>query len=552
MDATELPMSTWDLLQSLDFMAIEIQMVLSAILIIYVGAHASLRRPPSAAPPATNDKTKRTKNGKAINDDKEQFAPGFEASDAIFFPILAGASLIGLYYLIQWLQDPAILNTILRWYMSLTGVVGIGTLLGNAMQVLLGFVFPEQWLDRKGNIWRIDSRRRAQISDGSSQGRPKNMPFPGVASVPSVSLRRSKALFTIRHLVLEDWHLKINIFGICKETIPYKLTTFIGYLLGVVLQGAYLYAGGNLLSNMVGLSLCYTAFTFISLTSFTIGTYVLGGLFVYDIVMVFYTPFMVAVATQIDAPIKLSFSTATRSSMLGLGDIVLPGVFICLALRFDLWMHYRRQIKQVETDLETVRKEQVPADGLNAETTKEITTVTKATRDVKAPFVDPRGQWGNYFWTTAWRNLVIGGNSSAQAVADSAFPKTYFHATIVGYLLGMFATIGILLTFKRGQPALLYLVPGVIGSVYLTGLWRGEIKEIFLYTENGTLDTKEVVVDVDANGKPVAAELEAANDDASGDGSKNGVAGEDEQQQDYELVYVSITVPKEKDELKED
>lgn len=54
---------------------------------------------------------------------------------------------------------------------------------------------------------------------------------------------------------------------------------------------------------------------------------------------------MVSVATNLDVPIKLlwpksaTFSTARGFTMLGLGDIVMPGVFIALALRYDHHRH---------------------------------------------------------------------------------------------------------------------------------------------------------------------------------------------------------------------
>lgn len=53
---------------------------------------------------------------------------------------------------------------------------------------------------------------------------------------------------------------------------------------------------------------------------------------------------MVSVATSLDIPIKLlwpksmTFSTVRGFTMLGLGDVVIPGVFIALALRYD---HHR-------------------------------------------------------------------------------------------------------------------------------------------------------------------------------------------------------------------
>ena len=51
---------------------------------------------------------------------------------------------------------------------------------------------------------------------------------------------------------------------------------------------------------------------------------------------------MVKVATSLDLPIKIVwpksylFSTERGFTMLGLGDIVIPGTFASLALRFDL------------------------------------------------------------------------------------------------------------------------------------------------------------------------------------------------------------------------
>lgn len=56
---------------------------------------------------------------------------------------------------------------------------------------------------------------------------------------------------------------------------------------------------------------------------------------------------MVNVATNLDVPIKLlwpkstAFSSARGFTMLGLGDIVIPGIFVSLALRYDYYRHTR-------------------------------------------------------------------------------------------------------------------------------------------------------------------------------------------------------------------
>lgn len=81
----------------------------------------------------------------------------------------------------------------------------------------------------------------------------------------------------------------------------------------------------------------------LNLNNVATGCILLSGLFLYDIFWVFGTNVMVTVAKSFDAPIKLVFPqdilekglNADNFAMLGLGDIVVPGIFIALLLRFD-------------------------------------------------------------------------------------------------------------------------------------------------------------------------------------------------------------------------
>ncbi|KAF4349139.1 hypothetical protein F8388_012257 [Cannabis sativa] len=144
----------------------------------------------------------------------------------------------------------------------------------------------------------------------------------------------------------------------------------------------------------------------LSLGSFKTGAILLAGLFVYDIFWVFFTPVMVSVAKSFDAPIKLLFPTgdSTRPfSMLGLGDIVIPGIFVALALRFDV----------------------------------------------------SRGKQGQYF--------------------RSAF---------LGYTFGVVLTIVVMNWFQAAQPALLYIVPAVIGFLAAHVIFNGEIKPLLEFDES--------------------------------------------------------------------
>lgn len=243
---------------------------------------------------------------------------------------------------------------------------------------------------------------------------------------------------------------------------------------------------------------------------------------------------MIAVAKSIDAPIKLVFTSAKGASMLGLGDIVVPGMLMALALRFDLYQYYQRK-----TTLQPVQ--------LATETTTTTTTTTQHRR-VKAPYVDTRGQWGNRFWTTPL-GCFSPVREATDAISATAFPKPYFYASLVGYAVGMLVTLVIMLVFNHGQPALLYLVPGVTGSLWLTGFVRGEIKDMWGYTEDGSLDTEDVVVEVDGAGKVVKesagkrrdGDAEEGNKEEDGDKKNEEAGGQGKGEAEIELGDLNLT-----------
>jgi len=95
------------------------------------------------------------------------------------------------------------------------------------------------------------------------------------------------------------------------------------------------------LSFILGISFSIQAIGLLNLGSFKAGALLLAGLFFYDIFWVFGTEVMVKVATKFVAPVKILFPRdlgALPPSMLGLGDIVMPGIFIAAMLRFDAFL----------------------------------------------------------------------------------------------------------------------------------------------------------------------------------------------------------------------
>jgi len=98
------------------------------------------------------------------------------------------------------------------------------------------------------------------------------------------------------------------------------------------------------LNNVLGICFCMQGIERLSLGTYKIGAILLVGLFFYDIFWVFGTDVMVTVAKNLDGPIKLLFPRSLvpaedtgkiELSLLGLGDIVIPGFFLSLLLRFD-------------------------------------------------------------------------------------------------------------------------------------------------------------------------------------------------------------------------
>ncbi|KAK6747012.1 hypothetical protein RB195_000326 [Necator americanus] len=113
----------------------------------------------------------------------------------------------------------------------------------------------------------------------------------------------------------------------------------------LLVGAAHIYRRHWITNNIIGIAFSIYGIENLHLSSFKAGSLLLAGLFIYDIFWVFATDVMTSVAKGIDAPILLQFpqdllrhgwQAASKHSMLGLGDIVIPGVFIALLRRFDL------------------------------------------------------------------------------------------------------------------------------------------------------------------------------------------------------------------------
>lgn len=457
-----------------------IHLLISALFPIYIGSHASLRRPPSAkATVRPKQNSAQDENEEEDEDDdldKEVTVEGLSPSDAIVFPVLAGLTLGGLYFVIKVLKNATLLNKILGWYFSIIGVFGVGKLAADSLNVVTTFIFPSSW-SSGGTAYYVYASKREQATKYMNGARvevlrqsKKNNPFPGYISTLHFPESVNKVLWTTRALLKSHWIFRGYFHGVFSVKSKVLINDVLGFIIGLAM--VVLYNTNNKpwwLTNLIGFGFCYGTLQLMSPTTFWTGTLILAGLFIYDITMVFYTPLMVTVATSLDVPIKLVFPGPKRGGMLGLGDVVLPGIMMAIALRFDLYLHYLRQQRTISPN----------KDSANDKTI------------FKVEYQDATRHWGEKYWT----NSVKG---SEDTVADGMrFKKTYFHASVVGYLIGMLVTLVVLNVYNHAQPALLYLVPGVLLALWGTALVRGERTLMWEYTEDGSLDDTPTSKDED-------------------------------------------------------
>ncbi|KAL9011098.1 MAG: hypothetical protein Q9173_004024 [Seirophora scorigena] len=494
-----------------------LHLIASAVLPIYAGAQASLIRPSSAAKPS--NASKGTSRKRAADDDPDEEPSskieGLSASDALWFPLFAGCTLGGLYLLIKWLDDPSIISKLLNWYVAVFGVFGIARLFNDALNILTSFIFPFRFL-HDGETWKFDNLREVAISH-QDPTRSRTSPFPGLLSkipLPPLlnrsfwSLRKSYPTLCVRLVLRPSPKIHVHI---TPSTILSSLAA-LSLVLFYNLASRPWY-----LTNVLGFAFAYNALQLISPTTSSTGTLILATLFLYDIYFVFYTPLMVTVATSLDIPAKLLFPrppgpdgdpAKQHLSMLGLGDVVLPGMMIGFALRMDLYFHYLKQQKSVDivkandgcsaskhedttVSSSEANKSRTTADQdeVNAPTQNEISgspstyapdPSTSSRIIVKPRYIPATGHWGDAFWLFS----VSSASRDDPSVAGTKFSKPYFRASLQGYLVGISLTLGAMEFTGVPQPALLYLVPCVLVYFWGTAVWRGEVKKVWNFDES--------------------------------------------------------------------
>ena len=149
--------------------------------------------------------------------------------------------------------------------------------------------------------------------------------------------------------------------GIVSKKQMYNLyfnwLSLLSYTLALLTCFTFYYNPNNwVVSNVVGMSTAVIYITHLRVPNLRAGVYLLLGLLIYDVFFVFATPIMETLATNIDIPAVIKLPNGTKNvgdasivmySLIGLGDIVLPGSFIAMCHRFDIW---RTHMLEEETE----------------------------------------------------------------------------------------------------------------------------------------------------------------------------------------------------------
>ncbi|KAI0298504.1 peptidase A22B, signal peptide peptidase [Russula brevipes] len=237
-------------------------------------------------------RSKRSEDGE---DDDDELFPHLTAEEVWLFPILGSVMLVGLFLIIKYLGKEWI-NWLMSCYFALAGLYSVPRSLISLTKFALG-----------ARRWGKFASRHVKIMSRPTKDIAFSYRTPSIFLVP----------------------------------------------LGVIPSLLYIFYYGAkkpiLLTNILALSFGHDAMSILKVDSFRTGSILLSGLFFYDVWWVFGTKVMVSVATSLDLPMKIlwpksaTFSMENGTMMLGLGDIVIPGTFVSLALRYDHFRHSRAQ-----------------------------------------------------------------------------------------------------------------------------------------------------------------------------------------------------------------
>ena len=276
----------------------------------------------------------------------------------------------------------------------------------------------------------------------------------------------------------------------------------VGAVAGLALATADLQAGHQsfTLNNAVACFIVSDFLSVIGFGSFKSCATALVGLLAYDAFWVFKSEsvvgqnVMMSVATNqsFNGPFRLLFPRfedvlnplpidTFPFSLLGLGDIAIPGMLCALMLRYDASratdLRGRANaaasafMDVFDTEREEVAKNvsngSVDADDVDVEIDGYRTGIGRRAGDAAVLAYDEAN----------------GVYEDAISIPSSLGGRAFFATSIQAYLIGLLAAVSANVVTREGQPALVYLVPITLAAVLNTARTRDELGRFFSFTD---------------------------------------------------------------------
>ncbi|KAI5191574.1 minor histocompatibility antigen H13 [Nematocida sp. AWRm77] len=340
--------------------------------------------------------------------------------DAKMFPVFGSIALLGMFFALKYIPKD-VLNRVFNVLFSITGVVSVYKALTMVYTEAVLYLLKKQDIPEGKPQAEKEGKEEAKPEKSEQSehaSTPKSTEAPSSAGASKSAEAGAKSgeekekekggekekepkakshfMSEVKKSVAE---VKKAIRELSDELWRFPNVILFGF--SVCINALYVKNKGVILGNILAASFAITGLQEIKPDSTHTVLLLLALLFVYDIFWVFCTPVMIGVAKGLDFPIKIVCPfRGMGASMIGLGDIVVPGLYLGVARDF----------------------------------------------------------------------------------AEKKKASWVFLLGFIGYVISLIVTFGVVFFFKRGQPALLYICPIIVGSTLLGACMHGKTKEFIAYT----------------------------------------------------------------------
>ena len=258
--------------------------------------------------------------------------------------------------------------------------------------------------------------------------------------------------------------------------------------------------GNFTVSNAIACLIASDILQLVGVSSFRVAAVLLCGLLAYDVFWVFGSPsaigenvmLQVATSDSLVGPTRLIFPRVPGSageaatfpfSLLGLGDVAVPGLLACLALRYDA----SRSIDMRARGMAAAEAISEALASLDPTATGD--EIAEATGDAAIAAYDRIADL-----ELEQRNRSLGQSESGLTetvyLASDAvlYQRHYFVPVMVAYVGGLGMAFAANAITGLGQPALLYLVPATLGAVVVVAAGRKDLKKVWAYKDTTRSD----------------------------------------------------------------